>query len=205
MSEIVLIPGFGGEADFEFLAPMLAREHSVEVVDLLTPLSTHRDTVVIGYSIGAAAAAAHAALDPVGGLVLICGWVAPTPRLREWALHAEDETFARHTMVGPESDREPLVQSGLLAALDTSPNVNPGDIACPTLVVGAAFDLVATVHQSRLLHGGIPGSRYAEVPTGHAALLERPAEILSLISAFLRQSAAVPPGMPAARPRASRP
>lgn len=192
MSRFVLIPGFGGAADVDFVAPMLAREHEVSVVEATDPLVTDADTILVGYSLGAVRAAAHAATHPVSALVLLCGWAQLTPRLLDWTRHAHDEAFARHTMVGPDSDRAPLVRPELLDLVETLPVPRLGDIRCPTLVIGARYDLVAMAHQSRLLHGGIANSHYLELPTGHAALVERPAEVLSLLSAFATHPSVVP-------------
>ncbi len=192
MTEFVLIPGFGGAADFDFVAPMLAREHSVSLVDGADPVTVAPNAVLVGYSLGAVLAAAHAADHSVGGLVLICGWTQATSRLVDWSIHARDEAFARHTMVGPGSDRTPLVRPELLALVGSLPVPELGAIACPTLVIGATYDLVATAHQSRLLYGGIAGSRYVELATGHAALAERPAEVLSLLTAFAAQPSVDP-------------
>jgi pimeloyl-ACP methyl ester carboxylesterase len=187
MSRIVLIPGFGGAADFDFLAPMLAREHEISVIEPTDPVVTDADTILVGYSLGAVVAAAHAATHPVACLILICGWTRPSARLIDWTRHAHDAAFARHTMIGPESDRTPMLLPGRPAQVETLPVPQLGGIGCPTLVIGATFDLVATAHESRLLHGGIADSRYVELATGHAALAERPAEVLSLVTAFAAQ------------------
>ena len=192
MSEFVVIPGVGGAADFDFVARMLAREHRVSLVDAANPVTVAPGAILVGYSLGAVLAAAHAADHAVGGLVLICGWTQATSRLVDWSIHARDEAFARHTMVGPGSDRTPLVRPELLALVGSLPVPELGAIACPTLVVGATYDLVATAHQSRLLHGGIADSRYVELATGHAALTERPAEVLSLLTAFAAQPSVTP-------------
>ena len=192
MTEVVMLPGFGGAGDFDFVAPMLAREHTVSLVEATAPPASDTDTILVGYSLGAVLAAAHAAAHPVRGLVLICGWTQSTPRLVDWSIHAGDEAFARHTMVGPGSDRTPLVRPELLALVGSLPVPELGAIACPTLVIGATYDLVATAHQSRLLYGGIAGSRYVELATGHAALAERPAEVLSLLTAFAAQPSVDP-------------
>ncbi|MFC5501826.1 alpha/beta fold hydrolase [Lysinimonas soli] len=184
MSAFVLVPGFGGAADFDFVAPMLARANEVSIVEATAPIHAGPETVLVGYSLGAVVAAAHAAEHPVAALVLICGWAQPTARLVDWAEHAGDAAFARHTMVGPDSDRAPILDVELLPLAQTLQLARLGEIGSPTLVIGATFDLVATAHQSRLLHGGIADSRYVELATGHAALVERPAEVLSLVSEF---------------------
>ncbi len=192
MSEFVLLPGFGGAADFDFLAPMLRRSHEVTVVEPDALVETTRDTVLVGYGPGALRAVGHASTHPVGALVLICGWVQPTPRLLDWSRRAGDEVFARHTMVGPDSDRSPLVRPELLSLAQMAAPSNLGYIECPTLVIGARFDLVATAHQSRLLYGAIADAHYVELPTGHAALVERPAEVVGLIAAFAAQPTRAP-------------
>jgi pimeloyl-ACP methyl ester carboxylesterase len=192
MSDFVVIPGFGGAADVDFVAPMLAREHEVTLADVTGRLETDADTVLVGYSLGAVVAAAHAAAHPVAALVLLCGWTQPTARLIDWTRHAGDAAFARHTMVGPASDRTPLVRPELLPLVQTLAVPELGRIDCPTLVIGARYDLVATARQSRLLHGGIADSYYVELETGHSALIERPAEVLSLLSAFAAHPSSVP-------------
>jgi pimeloyl-ACP methyl ester carboxylesterase len=196
MTRFVLVAGFGGAADFDFVAPMLRREHEVVVLEPGSPIDADRDTILVGYGPGAVLAAEHAASHDVAALVLICGWAEPTERLREWARHAGDATFARHTMTGPETERPPLVRRELLGLLDTLPAPTPTAIDAPTLVIGATFDLVATAHQSRLLYGAIADSHHVELPTGHAVLVERPAEVLSLLSAFAAQPSVTPVLLP---------
>lgn len=58
-------------------------------------------------------------------------------------------------------------------------------IRAPTLVVGCAQDYLVPVSNARALHEGIAGSSYAEVDSGHVVLLERPAEIATLIRDFI--------------------
>jgi hypothetical protein len=196
VSRFVLVGGFGGASDWDFVAPMLRREHEVVVVDPGSPIDAGRDTILVGYGPGAVLAAGYAASHDVGALVLICGWVEPTGRLRDWARHAVDPTFARHTMTGPETERAPLVRGDLLALVDALPAPTPTAVDAPTLVIGATFDLVATAHQSRLLYGAIADAHHVELPTGHAALIERPAEVLSLLTAFAAQPSVAPVPLP---------
>lgn len=67
-------------------------------------------------------------------------------------------------------------------------------IHAPALVVGCSFDLLAPPRHSLLLFGAIPDARYAEIPSGHAVLTERPSEVFDLVDRFLRDPAAVPAG-----------
>jgi pimeloyl-ACP methyl ester carboxylesterase len=141
-------------------------------------------------SVGAVVAAAHAAEHAVGALVLVAGWTGPTARRNDWIGHAHDPAFARHTLLGPEGDREPPAVDA--AAARVALTADAGELAAidrPALVVGAAHDVVAPVGQTRLLFGGIPGAEWAELPTGHAALVERPAEVLALVGSFLSRAA----------------
>ncbi len=184
MSRVVVVAGFGGAADAGFLAPMLARHHEVTVVEAGESLETDADTVLVGYGVGAVIAAAHAVEHPPRALVLIAGWLAPNDRRAEWLDHAGDPAFSRQTMVAPGSDRVPLpprsdaLDRARAARVDGTPLV-------PTLVIGATYDTVAPITETRLLFGAIPGARWAEVPTGHAALVERPAEIVALVEQFV--------------------
>lgn len=189
---VTLVGGFGGRDDLDFLAPMLGRRHEVTTLDPRDRLRTDADTVLIGYSLGAVAAAAHAATHDIAALVLICPWAEPTPALTDWAAHAADADFAAHTMLSPAAfGRTPIVQSALLELAGGTRVADAAlGIRCPALVIAATGDTVAPAAQSRLLFGTIPDARLAEIASGHAALVERPAEVHALIDAFLRDPAA---------------
>ncbi|MER5418861.1 alpha/beta fold hydrolase [Streptosporangium roseum] len=58
-------------------------------------------------------------------------------------------------------------------------------ITAPTLVIGNTQDYLVPVEHSRELHRLIPGSRYAELDSGHVVVLERPAELTELIREFI--------------------
>jgi pimeloyl-ACP methyl ester carboxylesterase len=74
-------------------------------------------------------------------------------------------------------------------------------IAVPTLVVGCTDDAVLEIDQARSVFATIPDARFAEIDSGHAVFVERPAEVLSLVEGFLddpiaSQGSRVPGVMP---------
>jgi pimeloyl-ACP methyl ester carboxylesterase len=188
---VVLVGGMGGAADMEFLAPMLGRSSDVRVLDPREPIETDADSHLVGYSLGATLAAAHAATHEVATLTILAGWVEATDRLRDWSTRALEPGFAPHTMLGPTGWGRPARLDADLVALAarTGVGAEAGGIRCPTLVVGATYDLIATTEQTRLFLGLVPDARYTELPTGHAMLAERPAQVHAVVDAFLREPA----------------
>lgn len=61
-----------------------------------------------------------------------------------------------------------------------------GRIAAPTLVIGCTHDHMVPPSHARALAAAVPGARYAEMPTGHLAPLERPDEFVRLVTEFLK-------------------
>jgi len=167
---------------------------------------------VVGYSLGAVASVAFAAAHPssVAGLTLVAGWLTPSPKLRAFAevwraLRVEGSTALPHAAMtalfsadGWDSARPPLIDGVADALIRLSATADVSAlvplITAPALVVGGALDEVATRIQSKLLFGALTDARYAEVHSGHAIVHERPAELLSLISAFLARPDAYPAG-----------
>jgi hypothetical protein len=222
---LVLVPGLSGrpEIDFPFFAPMLRRWFDVTEVTFdgladptLAALAARvtaavdacaTPPIVVGYSLGALAAAASRA--PVAGLVLVAGWWQPSPTLelfaRVWAtLRAEHsdavEEVARFALASAEglatvpalpadALTDALVALAARADLTSAPA-----FAAPVLVVGTSADALAPPHQSRLLFGAIPDARYAEVRSGHAVPHERPAELLELVTTFAADPHRYPSG-----------
>ena len=167
---------------------------------------------VVGYSLGGVAAAAFAAEHPleIGSLSVVAGWMTPPPKLVAFAglwraLHVERSAgLAAAAMQslfsaeGWDSARPPLVDevTTRLVALGSRFDVAvlaPGIVA-PTLIVGCAFDEVATTRQSKLLFGAIADARYAQIDSGHAVVHERPAELLAVLSGFLTDPVRHPAG-----------
>jgi pimeloyl-ACP methyl ester carboxylesterase len=67
-------------------------------------------------------------------------------------------------------------------------------IKVPTLVIGAACDSIISIDQARALFATIPDARYVELESGHAVVIERPAEVLSHIDTFLKDPTRYPSG-----------
>ncbi|MBC6458486.1 alpha/beta fold hydrolase [Actinomadura sp. HBU206391] len=169
---------------------------------------------VLGFSLGAVVAAATAAREPglVGRLVLLAGWPHGddarhrlTFGLWRDVLRADPDLFARlalHQALSP-SYLSALGDEGVafaLGAVQGGPGVARQvdldlradltallpSITAPTLVIGLTRDQIVPVERARLLHEAIPGSRYAELDSGHLALFERPDELVDLVRGFLR-------------------
>ncbi|MDM4762171.1 alpha/beta hydrolase [Galbitalea sp. SE-J8] len=236
MSRVVLVGGLGGVADLGFLALALGRFHEVVLADPRDRLAelTDADTILVGYSLGATVAAVHAAGHDVAALVLVSGWLDPTPGLVHWTEHAADPDFAARTLLSPAgwaaaresapAARRSAPHHGNAASAVHRGNPNPGrphhgnarepaldpklvalaartgvgdaalGIRAPALVVGASLDTVAPLEQTRLLAAAVPDARYTELPTGHAALSERPAQVHAVVDAFLRAPQRHPAG-----------
>jgi pimeloyl-ACP methyl ester carboxylesterase len=60
-----------------------------------------------------------------------------------------------------------------------------GQIQAPTLVVSAAADRFVPPAHSRELAAGIPAARLAEVPGGHACIVEDPRQMIATLLDFL--------------------
>jgi len=69
-------------------------------------------------------------------------------------------------------------------AFDSRPRL--AEIRCPTLVVAAAKDAAAPLHNAKMLHDGIAGSRLVVIgDADHALLWERPDEFVRVVEEFL--------------------
>jgi pimeloyl-ACP methyl ester carboxylesterase len=181
-----------------------------------------------GYSLGAVVAATAAGTRPdlVGGLVLMAGWMKTDAqqRLRNdvWrALRSDVEALRRYqafcafsapllSMLS-EAEIEALVSGfrvddDMAAQMEINRHVDltgvAPKIACPTLIVAGTDDLMTPFRQSKRLFGAIVDARYTEVTSGHAMVVERPAELVHLIAAFNADPHEHPAGaiLPARRP-----
>ncbi|MFD5464101.1 alpha/beta fold hydrolase [Kitasatospora sp. NPDC127059] len=59
-------------------------------------------------------------------------------------------------------------------------------IGVPTLVVGAAEDMLVQPAQHRLLAEGIPGARYVELPSGHLPMVESLPQLREAVLEFVK-------------------
>ncbi|WP_171064011.1 alpha/beta fold hydrolase [Actinomadura soli] len=170
---------------------------------------------MFGISTGAVVAAAVASKDAelIRRLVVLGGFVHyrhPWQRLllRTWRRLADldADAFAEYTLLHVLSDafldsmsaserlrlRAGLAPSeGMVALIDFVGQVDisgrVGDIKSPTLVVGMRHDQLVPVRYAKQFHAAIPGSEYVEIDSGHAAAIEKPAELLKHIKEFLAQ------------------
>lgn len=74
-------------------------------------------------------------------------------------------------------------------------------VAAPTLVIGCTHDQMVPVRHQKQLFGTIEDSRYAEIPTGHAVVFERPSELSHHVQRFMDAPDAYPAGSIIATPR----
>jgi pimeloyl-ACP methyl ester carboxylesterase len=168
----------------------------------------------VGYSLGAMVAATVAATRPelVRRLVLVAGWPGPEDGRHQLAidlwlrlLNADQDLLNRFLQLFCFSPPflSGLGVEGVQQLLAGSPPLTPGmarhlevdltadvtllapKITAPTLVIGLSRDQVVPVERVRELHDLIPGSRYAEIDSGHMVPFERPQELLAAILDFV--------------------
>lgn len=158
--------------------------------------------VLVGSSSGALVTTAVAAADPrVTGLVLLGGWLAPDDRLRDALDHllaVRERTpdlldaVARLLLLSPSAPRgamPPLPPAdeltGRRLAWARSVDLRHVHVAAPVLVVTGRADALVSPALTQELVGTFDDIRHAELDAGHALLVERPAEVLSLVEAFV--------------------
>ncbi len=158
--------------------------------------------VLVGSSFGALVTTAVAAADPrVTGLVLLGGWLAPDDRLRDALDHllaVRERTpdlldaVARLLLLSPSAPSgamPPLPPAdeltGRRLAWARSVDLRHVHVAAPVLVVTGRADALVSPALTQELVGTFDDIRHAELDAGHALLAERPAEVLSLVEAFV--------------------
>ena len=195
-----------GELTVEILAGQIAA-----VVREVTAAGGPVD--LVGYSLGAVVAAAVAASHPeaIRRLVLVAGWDAPDARHElnidvwrklELADHDLFNRFLQIAVFSPEFlsalgsetlqgliQNAPPISEGMRRHIDLDARADIRDllpkITAPTLVIGLTHDYVVPVGAVRRLHEAIAGSEYAEIPSGHAVVFERPQELVEAVRQFL--------------------
>lgn len=184
-----------------------------QVVSVLDARAPGQRVTLVGYSLGAVVAARAAAQlgERVGRLVLLCGWArtdaAQRLRYALWRrLFTTDPealnqfgTFAAfgqpYLMARTDREIRALVEGrrfsddvGEQMAINDTVDITADleKIVSPTLVIGGVYDQMVPLRHSQLLFGAIDDARLAEIPTGHAATVERPAQVFKLIDDFVR-------------------
>ncbi|OLF53916.1 alpha/beta fold hydrolase [Pseudomonas chlororaphis] len=241
---IVLVHGTGGSASshFGFLFPMLELNQRVVALNFTRPLEQDELTLadleaqivgiidkvlpgvpvtLVGYSLGAVAAASVAAHRPdlVGNLVLVAGWVktdpqqelrnavwrqlyqAKLPAIREFTAYCGfSPRFFNYatpaqitTMLAAINPGEfDELQMALNRSIDLTASI--GNIQATTLIVGCTYDTMVPIQHSKRLFGSIIDARFVEIESGHAVVYERPAQLCQIIDQFNEMPTRYPAG-----------
>ncbi|MFD4262906.1 alpha/beta fold hydrolase [Streptomyces sp. NPDC058534] len=169
---------------------------------------------LLGFSLGAVAAAAVAAAHPglVRRLVLVGGWThSGGPRdsyyFETWRklLATDRELLKRFSALTgfsaatldrfghdglAQSLADPWPPAGIVRQIDLAGQVDIRhllpEVTAPTLIVGFGGDAMIPVEGSRQLHEGIAGSRLVEIPdAGHMDWFADPTQLVKLAGDFL--------------------
>ncbi|MGX7674442.1 alpha/beta fold hydrolase [Plantactinospora sp. DSM 117369] len=208
-----IVPGYSGSSLTPLPKGEIDVDMLVDQVAGVVEDAARGPVDLFGISTGAVVAAALAGKRPelVRRMIVLGGFAhyrQPWQRLlmRTWLRLAELDAnaFAEFTLLHVLSDtfidsmsaserlrlRSGLMPSeGLIAVLELINRLDISDyvrnIKCPTLVVGMRQDQLVPVRYAREFRDAIPGSDYVELDSGHAAAMEKPAELLKTIEEFL--------------------
>lgn len=171
-----------------------------------------RPVDLLGFSLGAVAAAAAAALRPdlVDRLVLVAGWSDPDDEylrnmMTVWLAIADNPVaFGRYaTLTAFSRDHLNTIGRDAVEANAAFMQPTPGTlrqialnlrldirhllprITADTLVLGCRQDATVPVANSRALHAAITGSTYDEFDTGHVVVYEQTEAFVTRVRAFL--------------------
>lgn len=192
-----------------------------QVEEVIENSRDDRGVTLVGYSLGAVVALKVAAKRPdlVDSLVSIAGWMKTDRHqlLRNdvWRqLHRDGSAalgkfnvFANYSPMylsgRTETEYEEILNRGVdtrypTAVMDLNREIDIVDevhsIKVPTLVLACTHDQVVQPRHSQEIFGAISDARYAEIPSGHAVVHERPAELFAYIDRFVSNSAEFSPG-----------
>lgn len=189
------------------------------VIDEVLP---GQQVTLLGYSLGAVVAATVAASRPekIQNLILVAGWAKTDTQqiLRNnlWSALYESgdkDALAQFTVfcafgnpfVGARTLDEltPAIKAVKVTPFGASQMQVNRDvdildrlekITADTLVIGCEFDHMVPNRHSKFLFGAIENARYTEIPSGHAVVFERPAELHKHIDNFAADPQRYPTG-----------
>ncbi|MGW4844295.1 alpha/beta fold hydrolase [Nocardia brasiliensis] len=220
-SRTVVRPNFSGSGETADGGVQLTVELIAEQVVAATRAAVDGPVDLLGFSLGAVAAAAVAATHPdlVRSLTLVGGWAhSAGPRdeyyFQTWAklLETDRELFKRFSaltgfstaalnrfghegLAGSLADAWPPAGIGRQIDLGRRVDIRPllPAITAPTLVIGFAEDAMIPIDGSRQLAAAIPGSRLVEIPgEGHMDWFADPASLIALTRDFIADPALAP-------------
>jgi pimeloyl-ACP methyl ester carboxylesterase len=211
----VIAPDYAGSGQTTMPPHPLTVDLLVDQIVAATRAVTDEPVDLVGFSLGAVAAAALAGRHPerVRRLVAVAGWTHPAdPRLRLglelWGrlLRADLDLCTTYgLLIGASPDflaaldettidqlrqMRPAPGAAAQIDLDLRADIRPDlpAITAPTLVVGCAQDHLVPVRHARRLHEAIPRSEYIEIDSGHVVFAEQPDRMVEEIRRFLLTS-----------------
>lgn len=183
-----------------------------QVASTIEEVLPRRKVVLLGYSLGAVVSAVLAARHPdlVARLILISGWIktdlqqllrndiwlalrkSGSDALREYttfcAFGGPYLATKSRVDVQPGMDQTVFDEFGDLQ-MDLNRRIDIVEdahlISAPTLVIGCTHDQMAPIRHQKDLFGAIADARFAEIPSGHAVVIERPSELCHHVQRFL--------------------
>ncbi|GAA2390103.1 alpha/beta fold hydrolase [Nonomuraea africana] len=213
----VVRPNFSGSGQTVDDGAELSVDLIAEQVATATREAVRGPVDLLGFSLGAVAAAAVAATHPdlVRRLILVGGWAHSTgPRdtfyfeTSRKLLDTDRDLFKRFSALTGFSPAalDSFGHQGLAQSLDDAwppPGIGRQidlgaqvdirallpSITAPTLVVGFAGDNMIPLEGSRQLHAAIPGSRLVEIDEGHMDWFADPTRLIALTRDFLDEPA----------------
>lgn len=208
----VIVPDFAGCGASTLPAGELPLDLLVKQVAAVLDDAATGPVDLLGISLGAVVAAAVAAARPsqVRRLVLVAGWSDGEDARHQLVFGTWERLAALDPVLGARFALSLALSPPFLSALGdetlhrmasraASPDVGRRiglglradireqlrRITAPTLVVGLTRDHLVPVERSRALYDAIPGSRYAEIDSGHLVTQERPEELSARVREFL--------------------